>query len=381
MKLVYNRTAVTKKKLGLAVLLCMAGTGAMAQQTTGWYGGFNIGESRAKIEQDNVIPTLRANGFNPLFITHDDKDVAGKVLGGYQFTPYLGLEASWVNLGNFGMQVPVLPLNANLQGETKIKAFALDLVGTLPITDTFSAFVRAGGVSSKMKESYGYGNVSAPFSGRDDRETDYKYGFGLQYDVSDNLSLRAEAERYHFDDAFMLQDDVDMYSLGVVFRFGSRPTPAPVAAAPAPAPAAAPAPRPTPPPAPPQPGRVTLSADSTFGFDSATLQPAGRSELDALIADLRDVNVQSISVVGHTDRIGNRQYNLDLSRRRAETVRDYLISSSNVPAGNITARGINSDEPVTTMAQCGNELARPQLIACLQPDRRVEVEVTAVTTP
>lgn len=381
MKLVHNRTVITKKKLGLAVLLCMVGTGAMAQQTTGWYGGFNLGESRAKIEQDNFLPALRANGFDPQFITHDDKDVAFKILGGYQFTPYLGLEASWVNLGEFGLQVPVLPQNAALQGEAKIKGFALDLVGTLPITDTFSAFVRAGGVSSKMKESYGYGNVSAPFSGRDDRETDYKYGFGLQYELNDNLSLRAEAERYHFDDAFMLEDNVDMYSLGVVFRFGTRPTPAPVAAAPAPAPVAAPAPRPTPPPAPPQPTRVTLSADSTFGFDSAALQPAGRSELDALIADLRDVNVERINVVGHTDRIGNRDYNLDLSRRRAETVREYLISNGNVPAGSITARGINSDEPITTTAQCGTNLQRAQLIACLQPDRRVEVEVTAVTTP
>ena len=84
----------------------------------------------------------------------------------------------------------------------------------------------------------------------------------------------------------------------------------------------------------------------------------------------------TIVVTGHTDRLGAAAYNLSLSQRRAQAVKDYLVESGNIPAGKITTRGVNGSNPVTTMAQCGDGLARAALITCLAPDRRVEVEVT-----
>lgn len=117
-------------------------------------------------------------------------------------------------------------------------------------------------------------------------------------------------------------------------------------------------------------------ADTAFDFDKATLKPEGRAELDKLIADLRTLDYGSITVDGHTDRIGSDQYNQGLSQRRAQAVKDYLVSNGNIAAGKVNANGKGESSPVTRADQCNN-LARPGLITCLAPDRRVEVEVVA----
>jgi OmpA-OmpF porin, OOP family len=80
-----------------------------------------------------------------------------------------------------------------------------------------------------------------------------------------------------------------------------------------------------------------------------------------------------VIVTGHTDRIGTREYNISLSNRRAEAVRNYLVQGG-VAAAKISAKGVNSDEPVTTTEQCAGRRG-DALKACYEPDRRVVVEV------
>ncbi|MGH8045119.1 MAG: OmpA family protein [Stenotrophomonas sp.] len=131
----------------------------------------------------------------------------------------------------------------------------------------------------------------------------------------------------------------------------------------------APAPAPTPMPAEP----VRLAADALFGFDSAALTPAGRQSVDALLQQVRSASqVQTIQVAGYTDRIGPDAYNRALSQRRADAVREALVQGG-VPATAIVAEGRGSTQP---LAQCG-PLAKPALIACLAPNRRVEVSGVA----
>jgi OOP family OmpA-OmpF porin len=116
--------------------------------------------------------------------------------------------------------------------------------------------------------------------------------------------------------------------------------------------------------------KVTFSADSLFDFGKAVVKPAGKQHLDKLAAELRGVNFGVITVTGHTDRIGSHAYNMDLSTRRAEAVKTYLVESAGIPAGKIAANGTDGSDPVTKPGDC------KKLIACLQPDRRVEVEVS-----
>jgi OOP family OmpA-OmpF porin len=149
-------------------------------------------------------------------------------------------------------------------------------------------------------------------------------------------------------------------------------------AAPAPAPAPAPAAAPAAPAAPkPAAQKVTLAADALFDFDKAVLRPDGKAKLDKLVEDLKGLKLEVIIAVGHTDRIGTDKYNQKLSERRAAAVKDYLVSKG-IEANRIYAEGKGEKQPVTgdKCKKMGPENRKnKKLIECLQPDRRVEIEV------
>jgi OmpA-OmpF porin, OOP family len=145
-------------------------------------------------------------------------------------------------------------------------------------------------------------------------------------------------------------------------------------------------PAPPPPPVavvtpPPQPRTViqkmTLSADVLFDFNKAELKDEGKRKLDELAGQIKDAKVEEIVVVGHADRIASEGYNQKLSEQRAEAVKTYL-SGQGAQTSVITAQGKGEAQPVTG-DQCkklGPERANnKKLVECLQPDRRVEIEV------
>jgi OOP family OmpA-OmpF porin len=135
-------------------------------------------------------------------------------------------------------------------------------------------------------------------------------------------------------------------------------------------PAAAP-----PPAAAPSPAgvRVTLDADALFDFDKAVLRPAGRTALDEFHGKLKSINPEVIIAVGHADRFGSDTYNQKLSDKRAAAVRDYLIAKG-VEPNRVHAEGKGETQPMTVAGECAGAKSA-KVIACLQPDRRVEIEV------
>lgn len=167
----------------------------------------------------------------------------------------------------------------------------------------------------------------------------------------------------------------------------ARCNPEPVRRAPAPAPRtvtvtppsprAAPAPAPAPAKMPLQ--KINFSADALFAFNKSVLKPAGRAMLDDLVRELKGAQYDSVLVTGHTDRFGKTEYNQKLSERRANAVRDYLISRD-IPANRIKAVGRGKTQPVTKARDCPGGRT-PKVIACLQPDRRVDVEVSGTKGP
>lgn len=118
---------------------------------------------------------------------------------------------------------------------------------------------------------------------------------------------------------------------------------------------------------------IDLSTDMLFEFDSARLRPAGIQALDErVVAALTDARrLQRIRLTGHADRMGSDGYNLRLSQRRAEAVKQHLVAKG-VPAETIEAIGRGEADPVVTC----NERSRAALIDCLAPNRRVRVEIT-----
>lgn len=154
-------------------------------------------------------------------------------------------------------------------------------------------------------------------------------------------------------------------------------------AAPAPVPVAPPAPAPAPAPAPiireVTKETFVVLADTLFKFDKSgrdQMLPGGAEHLASVANRLKTYqSIATLSIAGHTDRLGSEAYNDPLSARRAETVLQYL-QSLGVNAAKSEAIGKGEREPVTT--KCSDKQPRAQLINCLQPDRRVTIEVTGV---
>jgi outer membrane autotransporter protein len=204
-------------------------------------------------------------------------------------------------------------------------------------------------------------------------------GAGFTVSMTRNVNLYAEADHvFGIGKASRELSKGIAGNVGIRVMFGHEPAPAPVVAPPPPPPppaVAAPPPPPPPAPPPPQPTRLTLSADALFDFDSAQLHQAGRDSLATLVTGLRGMQYEVLIIEGHTDRIGTEAYNQALSERRANSVRDFLTGNG-IPANNVRATGYGETRPVTTLEQCPPNQSRDALIACLQPDRRVEVEVS-----
>ncbi len=134
-----------------------------------------------------------------------------------------------------------------------------------------------------------------------------------------------------------------------------------------------------PPPAPVAPRpvleKVTLSSDVLFEFGKASLRPEGQQKLDELAGRLGDAQVEEVVAVGHADRIASEDFNQKLSEERANAVKVYLVDKGITPEV-VKAEGKGESQPVSECRKMGAERAsNRKLVNCLQPDRRVEIEV------
>jgi OOP family OmpA-OmpF porin len=366
--------------LTIGALLATSALAADYRDDTYFYGGIGLGEARAKIDIDRIN-----NMFTPAAIATDidERSFAYKLFGGYQFNRYLALEGGYFDLGKFGFASTTVPAGT-LHGEIKLRGINFDVVGTVPLSERWSALARVGAQYAEARDSFvGTGAVVVREPNPSERQTNYKFGLGIQVEFNPSILMRAEIERYRINDGLNNHGDIDTAMVSLLFPIGRSPEPRSVAAvayvAPPPPPAPEPVVAPPPPPpvvvAPPPRRRVSFSADSLFTFDQASIRPAGKADLDKFAAELKGARFNVITVEGHTDRLGSNAYNQKLSVQRAETVKAYLITSSGVDGTKISAVGKGETAPVTKPEDCKGDKRNPKLIACLQPDRRVEVEV------
>jgi OOP family OmpA-OmpF porin len=127
---------------------------------------------------------------------------------------------------------------------------------------------------------------------------------------------------------------------------------------------------PAPPPMPVY-EKHTVSATALFDFDKAVLKPAGKEAIHGIDEDIKgsESKVIDINVVGYTDSVGSEEYNQELSVRRANAVKEYMVSEG-IDPGIIDVKGMGEADPVASNATAEG---RAQ-------NRRVEVSV-AVETP
>ncbi|HEY3326944.1 MAG TPA: OmpA family protein [Novimethylophilus sp.] len=282
-------------------------------------------------------------------------------------------------------------------GNYKQTLFGLDALYMFS-RDKFRPFVLAGFGAARNKINYtGSGNPHGS-------NTSWmgNVGAGFQYFFTDNIGLQADIRevwsRAEDDNRRLFGNDRKetvgntYLNLGVVFNFGvpKKAVAAEPVAAPAPELAEVapsneeplpklydesqqPAPEPV---GPNEPAfvKMTLQAEVLFGFDKDALTNEGKKILDAEVVEKMKAHpeVELVLISGHTDRIGDEKYNQKLSERRANAVKKYLMTQG-IEEKRLHAIGKGETMPVV---DCKGVRGK-KLIQCLQPNRRVVVEIEA----
>lgn len=305
---------------------------------SGWLGGLSIGQSRAEIDEERIAAQLSAAGLAPTSMQEDEKDTAFKVFGGYKFNRYFALEGGYFDLGRFGFTAAT-ETAGTYSGDIKLRGWNVDAVGILPITEAFSALGRVGANYAQATDSFsGSGAIATPADpSPSKRDTNYKLGLGVQYDITDSLGLRGEWERYRINDAIGNDGDIDMYSIGLVAMFGGS-KPAPKAATPSPRVVAVA-------PAPAKEEYCSVLA-LTYEIDGEEIQRDDKEKLAVVATFLKKYPNTTAVIEGHSDSAGPAESNMRLSLRRAQSVVNYLAADHDIEKSRLTAVGHGEKRPI-----------------------------------
>lgn len=178
-------------------------------QDLGFYAGAALGQAKFKDACTGITGAGFVGGC-------DDKDTAWKIFGGYQFHRNVGVELGYVDFGEATASGTLLGLPATAAADAK--ALELVAVGSIPLTQQFSAYGKLGAYRWDIDTSVTAGAAAA---GGGDKGTDFTYGVGLKYDFTRNIAARAEFQRYNNlgETNTTGQSDVNMWTVGLMFKF------------------------------------------------------------------------------------------------------------------------------------------------------------------
>ena len=205
--------------LMLTPLLLGASISAHAQ----FYVGGSVGRSDISIDKASQSSQFLNLGFDSATTTSSDNDTAFRVFGGYQFIPYLGVEAAYVDLGRFDFTTRVDPAGS-FTGKPQIRGGELSLVGRVPIGERFAIYARAGLFYARTKTTYsGDGSVELITGAESQKKsgTNGSYALGASYAFTPNWSIRTEWARYDGlgNDLTGGRTAANLISIGGVYTF------------------------------------------------------------------------------------------------------------------------------------------------------------------
>ena len=355
-----KKTAIALVVAGLAA----ASVAQAAPQENTFYAGVKAGQASfhdgIKANSDSTNP--RSLGFGT---GYNRNSFTYGVFGGYQI----------LNRDNLGLAVE---LGYDDFGRVKFKEAGkvatkhtnhgahLSFKGSYEVLNGLDVYGKAG--VALVRSDYKFYNAANGArdheAGRHSLRTSGLFAVGAEYAVLPELAVRLEYQwltrvgKYREQDrpnsAINYNPWIGSINAGVSYRFGQGA--APVVAAPEVV-----------------SKTFNLNSDVTFAFGKANLKPQAQAALDGIYGEIAQVNNAKVAVAGYTDRIGSDAGNLKLSQRRADTVANYFVAKG-VSADAISATGYGKANPVTG-ATCDQVKGRKALIACLAPDRRVEIAV------
>ena len=374
----FTKKVASMTAIAAAAILMSNGASAQEFVNPDWadhatYIGASIGATKGNLNDADTRRSLSASPVVLSSFSSDEKDTGYRLFVGKQLNRFFSVEAGYSDLGEttFTSNSTAGTAGANIS----YRGVSLDLITQVPFTERFSAYTRLGVAYMEAKTQHTGTRIAARGT-ETEKGAAPKVGLGLEYKFSEALALRAEYERTRLDDNIRRKANVDLMSLGLVYKLG-RPVAAPVVYTPPPAPepvAEAPAPMPAPMPAPapapvPTSEKVSFAAEALFDFNKSNVKPEGKAALDDLLAKLQGMNTEVMVTVGHTDSVGSDAYNQKLSMRRAEAVKAYIVSKG-VDASRVYTEGKGESQPI----------ADNKTAAGRAKNRRVTVEVVGTRT-
>lgn len=365
-----KKTAIALAIAGLAA----ASVAQAAPQANTFYAGAKAGWASFHngVNQFNSkrygYDTLNGEGENGAYGINRNSVTYG-VFGGYQIIDNLAVEAGYDYYGRIRGNVTQED-GAKYRGfRHSAHGFNLALKPSYEVLPGLDVYGKIG--AALVRNDYKFTDhedTEQPIVKAHKLKTSLLLGAGVEYAILPELAVRLEyqwlskagnldkaLQKAGYDglDGASYSPSIHSVSAGISYRFGQ-------GAAPVVAPEVV-------------NKTFTLNSDVTFAFGKSTLKPEAATALDGIYGEISQVANPTVDVAGYADRIGKPAGNLKLSQRRAETVANYFVSKG-VPAGSITATGYGSTNPVTGN-NCDAVKGRKALIACLAPDRRVEVSV------
>ena len=356
-----KKTAIALVVAGLAA----ASVAQAAPQENTFYAGVKAGQASFHdgIKANTVVNST--NAYSDFGAGYNRNSFTYGVFGGYQI----------LNRDNLGLAVE---LGYDDFGRAKFRDAGktvfkhtnhgahLSLKGSYEVLNGLDVYGKAG--VALVRSDYKFYNAANGArdheAGRHSLRTSGLFAVGAEYAVLPELAVRLEyqwltrvgkyREQNRPNSAINYNPWIGSINAGVSYRFGQGA--APVVAAPEVV-----------------SKTFNLNSDVTFAFGKANLKPQAQAALDGIYGEIAQVNNAKVAVAGYTDRIGSDAGNLKLSQRRADTVANYFVAKG-VSADAISATGYGKANPVTG-ATCDQVKGRKALIACLAPDRRVEIAV------
>jgi OOP family OmpA-OmpF porin len=204
------------KHLLLLTFSAVLGITSAQAADTGFYVGGSFGQSKVSdFNGSDLDAELATLGITSSSST-DDTDTGWKAFAGYRLMKYMAVEGAYTNFGEAtAHSIITSPLSGVVDTTVEAEAWTVSALGILPLGDQFSLFGRLGVNFWNIDVSAaGTGGGGIATASEDDDGTDWVYGVGAAYNLTNNLSVRGEWERYDFDDG-----DVDLLSAGISWNF------------------------------------------------------------------------------------------------------------------------------------------------------------------
>ena len=346
-----KRVSKSLGALGLVGCAVLSSQIAVADDS-GWIGGLSVGQSKARIDDPQIIGQLQGAGYATTSLNDVNRDTAFKIFGGYQFNQYFALEGGYFDLGKFGYAAITSP-TGGLNGSIQIKGLNVDAVGILPFEGNFSVFGRLGLNYAQSRDNFNStGGVFTSESNANANSVNLKAGVGAQYNFIDSVALRGEWERYRINDAVGARGDVDLLSIGLVVMFGKeKPAPAPIIIIKEVPRAEVPQVAKAPPVMIIVPLKVKTQQycsilDLQFEIKQDDIQREMKEKLSVVGTFMKKYPDTTAVIEGHTDDVGTEDFNLKLSQQRAESVVSYLMDSFKIASSRLTAVGYGMSRPI-----------------------------------